>query len=492
MGAINTLPQIKRLVATVIHSLPDLFNLVIFMLFIFILFGIVGLQQFQGLEFNRCRTTPAPVNGVWPLDTSVSTLCTLNKAGSCPAGSTCGNPLTYSLTPHETDAQAEMLGGGLVNFDNIGQSVLSIFQCLTLVGWSQMMYNYQDAGNTIFAPIYFCFLVFFGSYFLLNLFLAVINESFDSIAEKEKKKEEEEMLSREQALQRKKDALKSIFRMIRLNDKRQDFMFAAGVKVKIRFWDLVFEAIKRHKYKLDKNQVMQGDNGIFRQSVEKDVKKSKRRQSVMRNSFNIQRTMEKILDESHGEVNADGVPGARKPKVKKSITNTGIEMAMHFQQTELAQQKLVGVDASNSSLSLCSSLVQSNDGGDLRLNLATDGLDDGKSKQEILQEEVKETLQSERDRQRSWSAQQKRRKSKVGDMWNVGGTNEKGISEGGFRSGDKIHLSATPKSSRPPSQKGVDPKEAFAKQPMTMLKLDVDFKRKDSIVPPREQSIFGQ
>ena len=40
-----------------------------------------------------------------------------------------------------------------------------------------------------FSPIYFCFLVLFGSYFLLNLILAVILEAFTKVENKEKEKE---------------------------------------------------------------------------------------------------------------------------------------------------------------------------------------------------------------------------------------------------------------------------------------------------------------
>ena len=46
--------------------------------------------------------------------------------------------------------------------------------------------------NSIFSAIYFSLLVLFGSYFLLNLILAVIIEAYIKIDLKEKKKEEDE------------------------------------------------------------------------------------------------------------------------------------------------------------------------------------------------------------------------------------------------------------------------------------------------------------
>ena len=51
-----------------------------------------------------------------------------------------------------------------------------------------MMYNLQDAMMPFVPAIYFCFLVVLGSFFLLNLILAVIMDSFDAV-DSEKKKE---------------------------------------------------------------------------------------------------------------------------------------------------------------------------------------------------------------------------------------------------------------------------------------------------------------
>jgi hypothetical protein len=52
-----------------ILSLPDLFNVGVFLGFMFLLFGILGLQLFMGQAYNRCRLTEMPVNSTyWPLD----------------------------------------------------------------------------------------------------------------------------------------------------------------------------------------------------------------------------------------------------------------------------------------------------------------------------------------------------------------------------------------------------------------------------------------
>ena len=40
------------------------------------------------------------------------------------------------------------------------------------------MYNQMNSSNSIFAAVFFSFLIIFGSYFFLNLILAVIVDAY--------------------------------------------------------------------------------------------------------------------------------------------------------------------------------------------------------------------------------------------------------------------------------------------------------------------------
>ena len=44
---------------------------------------------------------------------------------------------------------------GITNFDAIGQSYLTIFQCTTLEGWSKVMMMIQDGYNLYTGAIFF-------------------------------------------------------------------------------------------------------------------------------------------------------------------------------------------------------------------------------------------------------------------------------------------------------------------------------------------------
>ena len=65
-------------------------------------------------------------------------------------------------------------------------SSLAIFQTITLEGWTQHMYNYQDATNSVGAACFFTFVVVLGSFITMNLVLAQIIHSFLQEDEKAK------------------------------------------------------------------------------------------------------------------------------------------------------------------------------------------------------------------------------------------------------------------------------------------------------------------
>jgi Ion transport protein len=66
---------------------------------------------------------------------------------------------------------------GATNFDNIFYSILMVFVCVTLEGWSDIQRMIQQ-GMTNVMFLYFVPLVFIGAFFLLNLTMAVINSKF--------------------------------------------------------------------------------------------------------------------------------------------------------------------------------------------------------------------------------------------------------------------------------------------------------------------------
>lgn len=67
---------------------------------------------------------------------------------------------------------------GVTSFDAFHWALLTIFQAVTLEGWAYTMYAVQDGYDYHMAWLFFVLLVVLGSYFIVNLFIAVIYDAF--------------------------------------------------------------------------------------------------------------------------------------------------------------------------------------------------------------------------------------------------------------------------------------------------------------------------
>jgi Ion transport protein len=208
LRTINRMPQMKQLILTLFASLPGLFGVVIFLGFTFLLFAIFGIQSFAGDQYNFCRVTEAPeitYNSAgelesysWPIVSTFPWLCVsdtdcktlIETFGADPESVgepvyKCGRSIDYGIKaggPMNIDdvRNNEHILFDIVNFNNIANAMLTIFQVLSLENWTDgMMYNYMDASNYYISAVYFVLLVIFGSFFILNLVLAQIVESYD-------------------------------------------------------------------------------------------------------------------------------------------------------------------------------------------------------------------------------------------------------------------------------------------------------------------------
>jgi hypothetical protein len=86
---------------------------------------------------------------------------------------------------------------GMTTFDNFPHAFVSIFQSITMEGWVDIMYICQDAQGKLLASIFFGILIIFGSFFVLNLLLAVLEENYatgkeEQEAEKKEKADDDE------------------------------------------------------------------------------------------------------------------------------------------------------------------------------------------------------------------------------------------------------------------------------------------------------------
>merc|ERR1719357_1963995 len=67
---------------------------------------------------------------------------------------------------------------GITSFDNIALAMLTTFQCVTMEGWTPIMYWTNDALGSVFNWAFFIPLIVVGSFFMLNLVLGVLSGEF--------------------------------------------------------------------------------------------------------------------------------------------------------------------------------------------------------------------------------------------------------------------------------------------------------------------------
>ncbi|KAF7695299.1 hypothetical protein HF521_007022 [Silurus meridionalis] len=120
------------------------------------------------------------------------------------------DPLPCAFTGHgrqcivngsECRGKWEGPNGGITNFDNFFFAMLTVFQCITMEGWTDVLYWMNDAIGFELPWVYFVSLVIFGSFFVLNLVLGVLSGEFSKEREKAKARGDFQKLREKQQLE---------------------------------------------------------------------------------------------------------------------------------------------------------------------------------------------------------------------------------------------------------------------------------------------------
>ena len=192
---IKRIPQMRKLVSVIFKSVPDMMNTLLFLAFFFLVFSIIGIQANSVILYQRCRMSKLPVNDTyWPQDpTQSSRVCMKSSLLEdpvtmffefdyhiCKEGTFCASPLEFGLDPLIIDKPwlDDKVDYNSLNFDDISKAFISVLQALTLEGWTNHLFIISDTGRPLSSLIYYYAIILFGSYFLLNLILAVILDSF--------------------------------------------------------------------------------------------------------------------------------------------------------------------------------------------------------------------------------------------------------------------------------------------------------------------------
>ncbi|XP_044888464.1 sodium channel protein type 2 subunit alpha-like isoform X12 [Mauremys mutica] len=205
LKTISVIPGLKTIVGALIQSVKKLSDVMILTVFCLSVFALIGLQLFMGNLRHKCLQWPPDnstfevnitsylnstmdVNGTF-VNTTVSTfnwkeyiedethfyvlegqrdalLCgNSSDAGQCPEGYMC---VKAGRNPNY----------GYTSFDTFSWAFLSLFRLMTQDFWENLyQLTLRAAGKTYM--IFFVLVIFLGSFYLVNLILAVVAMAYE-------------------------------------------------------------------------------------------------------------------------------------------------------------------------------------------------------------------------------------------------------------------------------------------------------------------------
>ncbi|XP_051989664.1 sodium channel, voltage gated, type XII, alpha a [Xyrauchen texanus] len=195
LKTISVIPGLKTIVGALIQSVKKLADVMILTVFCLSVFALIGLQLFMGTLRQKCVRSPAHcVNSTYPGNGSFvcnnrtwlsvkdfltnednfykiegskdALICGYSSdAGKCPDGFDClktGRNPNYDYT----------------SFDTFGWAFLALFRLMTQDYWENLYHQtLRSAGKTYM--IFFVLVIFLGSFYLVNLILAVVAMAYE-------------------------------------------------------------------------------------------------------------------------------------------------------------------------------------------------------------------------------------------------------------------------------------------------------------------------
>ena len=191
ISLIREIRELEVIFGSILMSLKEMINVFILLLFIFLAYAILAVNIWGGIFYRRCRVNPFPINGTFDIISDSKTLCGgLNQCENCYSIFDFDNNNTYFLKYNvNEELRIDELNQGYSTFDNIFKAFLTIYNCMTLNGWSKIMYMVQNGYSYTGSSIFFISLVIILNYLVLNFTIAIL---MDNIEKNSKKEEESE------------------------------------------------------------------------------------------------------------------------------------------------------------------------------------------------------------------------------------------------------------------------------------------------------------
>ncbi|KAL0965374.1 hypothetical protein UPYG_G00280480 [Umbra pygmaea] len=180
---VSGIPSLQVVLKSIMKAMVPLLQIGLLLFFAILMFAIIGVEFYMGKFHTTC----------FKVDTS-------ERAAAFP----CGTEPPARMCPNGTECREYWIGPnyGITNFDNILFAVLTVFQCITMEGWVDILYNANDASGNTWNWLYFIPLIIIGSFFMLNLVLGVLSGEFAKERERVEKRQDFLKLRRQQQIEK--------------------------------------------------------------------------------------------------------------------------------------------------------------------------------------------------------------------------------------------------------------------------------------------------
>ncbi|XP_053098404.1 calcium channel, voltage-dependent, L type, alpha 1D subunit, a isoform X13 [Pangasianodon hypophthalmus] len=182
---VSGVPSLQVVLNSIIKAMVPLLHIALLVLFVIIIYAIIGLELFLGKMHATCYIVG-------------SALIAVDDPAPCAIN---GNGRICTLNNTECREGWQGPNGGITNFDNFLFAMLTVFQCITMEGWTDVLYWTNDAMGMELPWVYFVSLVIFGSFFVLNLVLGVLSGEFSKEREKAKARGDFQKLREKQQME---------------------------------------------------------------------------------------------------------------------------------------------------------------------------------------------------------------------------------------------------------------------------------------------------
>ncbi|KQS30180.1 uncharacterized protein Dere_GG19319, isoform AG [Drosophila erecta] len=209
LKTVAIVPGLKTIVGAVIESVKNLRDVIILTMFSLSVFALMGLQIYMGVLTQKC-IKKFPLDGSWGNLTDENwAYHNHNKSNWYSEDEGISFPLCGNISgAGQCDDDYVCLQGfgpnpnyGYTSFDSFGWAFLSAFRLMTQDFWEDLYQLVLRAAGP-WHMLFFIVIIFLGSFYLVNLILAIVAMSYDEL----QKKAEEEEAAEEEAIREAEEA----------------------------------------------------------------------------------------------------------------------------------------------------------------------------------------------------------------------------------------------------------------------------------------------